>query len=342
RQTDSIHALGGQLDNISRLVVNLSLRVSLLQSQVSDRQSYLLLSLLLCVVLGTVVVANHLTGSSSSAPSLPTPPPLPPTPPLSPPPPSTTTTTTTGTTATCPEARAKSPVEELQQLLLPREQKEQGFPSVCDDELVARRSSCPLLRCDSVQQGAVKDPQDPRGDLCTNGRTVVAQKRRKASVPTESTTAPYVETPAPPGGLLLPPLTCNGALPWRPATHAVRTLRPAFMDYRSEGSSEGSSSHSDEPSFCGVAAGVCTRGLCQGPPPLPPATAAGAPPPPLLLQPRPPGSSPPAAAAAAAAAASTCLARPCRSCSDRESNPHTCCSLRPGARGDDEWRPATG
>ena len=39
RQTDSIRALGGQLENITELVLGLSLRVHLLQSQVTTPHS---------------------------------------------------------------------------------------------------------------------------------------------------------------------------------------------------------------------------------------------------------------------------------------------------------------
>ena len=61
---------------------------------------------------------------------------------------------------------------------------------------------------------------------------------------------------------------CNGAP--RTASDSNRLLHPALIkDSPSEGSSEGgSSSHSDDPSFCGITtiATACTR-LCDGLPP---------------------------------------------------------------------------
>ncbi|KAG7330579.1 hypothetical protein KOW79_006801 [Hemibagrus wyckioides] len=55
KQTESIQVLQRQLENVTQLVLNLSLQVSLLQREVSDRHSYLLLSvvlgLLICVVI---------------------------------------------------------------------------------------------------------------------------------------------------------------------------------------------------------------------------------------------------------------------------------------------------
>ncbi|XP_007555030.1 SUN domain-containing ossification factor isoform X2 [Poecilia formosa] len=59
RQTESIQLLQGQLENVTQLVLNLSVRVSQLQNEVSDRQSYLLLSLVLCVCLGILLCVNH-------------------------------------------------------------------------------------------------------------------------------------------------------------------------------------------------------------------------------------------------------------------------------------------
>ncbi|XP_068427286.1 SUN domain-containing ossification factor-like isoform X2 [Clinocottus analis] len=59
RQTESIQLLQGQLENLTQLVLNLSVRVSQLQDEVSDRQNYLLLSLALCLCLGLLMCANH-------------------------------------------------------------------------------------------------------------------------------------------------------------------------------------------------------------------------------------------------------------------------------------------
>ncbi|XP_053485766.1 SUN domain-containing ossification factor isoform X2 [Ictalurus furcatus] len=51
KQTESIQVLQRQLENVTQLVLNLSLQVSQLQREVSDRHSYLLL----CVVLGLLI-----------------------------------------------------------------------------------------------------------------------------------------------------------------------------------------------------------------------------------------------------------------------------------------------
>ncbi|KAL6491154.1 hypothetical protein MHYP_G00014990 [Metynnis hypsauchen] len=58
KQTESIQVLQGQLENMTQLVLNLSVRVSQLQREVSDRHSYLLLSLVLCFFLGLAVCIN--------------------------------------------------------------------------------------------------------------------------------------------------------------------------------------------------------------------------------------------------------------------------------------------
>ncbi|XP_057190424.1 SUN domain-containing ossification factor-like [Triplophysa rosa] len=59
KQTESIQTLHTQLENVTQLVLLLSVSVSQLQTQVSDRQSYILLCLVLCVVLGILICLNH-------------------------------------------------------------------------------------------------------------------------------------------------------------------------------------------------------------------------------------------------------------------------------------------
>ncbi|KAA0718441.1 SUN domain-containing ossification factor [Triplophysa tibetana] len=59
KQTESIQTLHTQLENVSRLVLLLSVSVSQLQTQVSDRQSYIVSCLVLCVVLGILICLNH-------------------------------------------------------------------------------------------------------------------------------------------------------------------------------------------------------------------------------------------------------------------------------------------
>nr|XP_060499520.1 SUN domain-containing ossification factor isoform X1 [Panthera onca] len=55
RQTEAIQLLQAQLTNMTQLVSNLSTTVAELQREVSDRQSYLVISLVLCVVLGLML-----------------------------------------------------------------------------------------------------------------------------------------------------------------------------------------------------------------------------------------------------------------------------------------------
>ncbi|KAF7654303.1 hypothetical protein LDENG_00071440 [Lucifuga dentata] len=76
RQTESIQSLQGHLQNVTQLVLNLSVQVGQLQTEVSDRQSYLLLSLMLCVFLGLLLCANHCGISTSPPKTEPEPPTL--------------------------------------------------------------------------------------------------------------------------------------------------------------------------------------------------------------------------------------------------------------------------
>ncbi|XP_055722292.1 SUN domain-containing ossification factor-like isoform X1 [Salvelinus fontinalis] len=69
RQTESIHSLQGQLEDVTQLVLNLSVRVSQLQSQVSDRQSYLLLCLVLCLILGLLLCVQQCHMTAMQPPS---------------------------------------------------------------------------------------------------------------------------------------------------------------------------------------------------------------------------------------------------------------------------------
>uniref|UniRef100_A0A2K6EW47 SUN domain containing ossification factor n=1 Tax=Propithecus coquereli TaxID=379532 RepID=A0A2K6EW47_PROCO len=55
RQTEAIQLLQAQLTNMTQLVSNLSATVAELKQEVSDRQSYLVISLILCVVLGLML-----------------------------------------------------------------------------------------------------------------------------------------------------------------------------------------------------------------------------------------------------------------------------------------------
>ncbi|XP_056149037.1 SUN domain-containing ossification factor-like isoform X2 [Lampris incognitus] len=152
RQTESIQSLQGQLENVTQLVLNLSIRVSQLQSEVSDRQSYLLLSLVLCLLLGLLLCANHCRMSTMSPAGEPEPP------------------TSKSYSYCCPERQFSS----------------------CDDLGLKRRASYPLLHSESLQLPTTEGPgalyteathsPDNRTKACTNPR-VETLKPSSHSVP---------------------------------------------------------------------------------------------------------------------------------------------------------------
>nr|XP_033816851.1 SUN domain-containing ossification factor isoform X2 [Geotrypetes seraphini] len=59
RQTEAIQLLQAQLINMTHLVSNLSASVTGLKQEVSDRQNYLVISLVLCIILGLMVCVQH-------------------------------------------------------------------------------------------------------------------------------------------------------------------------------------------------------------------------------------------------------------------------------------------
>nr|XP_008767880.2 SUN domain-containing ossification factor isoform X4 [Rattus norvegicus] len=64
RQTEAIHLLQAQLTNMTQIVSNLSATVAELKREVSDRQSYLVMSLVLCVVLGLMLCMQRCRNTS--------------------------------------------------------------------------------------------------------------------------------------------------------------------------------------------------------------------------------------------------------------------------------------
>ncbi|XP_045904947.1 SUN domain-containing ossification factor isoform X4 [Micropterus dolomieu] len=66
KQTDSIQVLQSQLENVTKLMLNLTATVSQLQREVSDRQSYLVVSLVLCLFLGLLLCLQCCRSSSPS------------------------------------------------------------------------------------------------------------------------------------------------------------------------------------------------------------------------------------------------------------------------------------
>ncbi|XP_070701935.1 SUN domain-containing ossification factor-like [Pempheris klunzingeri] len=224
RQTESIQLLQGQLENVTQLVLNLSVTVSQLQNEVSDRHNYLLLSLVLCMCLGLLLCANHCRISA-----------IPPTTEPEPPMPKSYT-------YCCPERQFSS----------------------CDETGLKRSASYPLIHSESFQLATTEGPDmlyaDETQSLCPANR----KRRRRKMKPAEK-----VET-LKPSFHAAPELSngavvCNGQpVTTNPTPFTKRLLQPMFRDSPSEGSSEGSS-HSDDPSFCGITA-ACTR-ICDGLPP---------------------------------------------------------------------------
>ncbi|KFO28497.1 SUN domain-containing ossification factor isoform X2 [Fukomys damarensis] len=64
RQTEAIQLLQAQLTNVTQLVSNLSATVAELKREVSDRQSYLVISLVLCIVLGLMLCMQRCRNTS--------------------------------------------------------------------------------------------------------------------------------------------------------------------------------------------------------------------------------------------------------------------------------------
>ncbi|XP_062962186.1 SUN domain-containing ossification factor isoform X2 [Cynocephalus volans] len=64
RQTEAIQLLQAQLTNMTHLVSNLSTTIAELKREVSDRQSYLVISLVLCVVLGLMLCMQRCRNTS--------------------------------------------------------------------------------------------------------------------------------------------------------------------------------------------------------------------------------------------------------------------------------------
>ncbi|NXI99565.1 SUCO factor, partial [Psophia crepitans] len=64
RQTEAIQLLQAQLTNMTQLVSNLSTTVVELKREVSDRQTYLVISLVLCVILGLVLCVQRCRSTS--------------------------------------------------------------------------------------------------------------------------------------------------------------------------------------------------------------------------------------------------------------------------------------
>uniref|UniRef100_A0A8C7H0D6 SUN domain-containing ossification factor n=2 Tax=Oncorhynchus kisutch TaxID=8019 RepID=A0A8C7H0D6_ONCKI len=218
RQTESIQSLQGQLEDITQLVLNLSVGVSQLQSQVSERQSYLLLCLVLCLFLGLLLCVQHSRMSAIDPPSTDPAPPIP-----------------KSYSYCCPERRFWE----------------------YEDMSLKRGMSYPLLHSGSFQVPTTEGPESPHtveplSFLPANKKKKRSKMKTVETLKCTALCAPLLAHGAP---------VCNSGTT-DPTPRMGRLSHHAFMDPPSGGSSE-SSSQSDEPSLCGLAATSCTR-LCDG------------------------------------------------------------------------------
>uniref|UniRef100_A0A3B3ZZN7 SUN domain-containing protein n=1 Tax=Periophthalmus magnuspinnatus TaxID=409849 RepID=A0A3B3ZZN7_9GOBI len=199
RQTESIQQLQGQLANVTRLVLNLSVQVSQLQSEVSDRESYLLLSLFMCLCLGLLLYVNRCRMSSTS----------------------------------CSEPDSRH--------------FDKSWSGKWHTPTFIQHSHC--HRTVSLMMAFCKP-------------LLFQRRRRKVkSLEKVETLKPSLHA-AEPVQIKGLDKTCNGGtLLVEPNPLAETILQPPFRDAVSEGSSEGSS-HSDDPSFCGITS-ACNR-ICDG------------------------------------------------------------------------------
>eukprot|EP00064_Thunnus_orientalis_P013008 superscaffoldBa00002063_g13045 len=194
------------------------------ESSVSDRQNYLVLSLVLCLCLGLLLFANRCRIST-----------LPPT------------------------TEPKPPIPKSYSYCCPERQL-----SSCDDTGLKRSASYPLIHTESFQLVTTEGPEMLHAEETQSLFPANRKKRRRKMKPIEK-----VETLTP--SFHAAPELCNGdvvcngvPVTTKPRALTKRLLQPIFRDSPSEGSSEGSS-HSDDPSFCGITT-ACTR-ICDGLPP---------------------------------------------------------------------------
>nr|XP_061786988.1 SUN domain-containing ossification factor-like [Nerophis lumbriciformis] len=205
RQTESIHLLQGQLENMTHMVVNLSVTLSQLQNQVCAREKYLVVCVLLAVCVTLLLCAKRCIAITPPAgPQLPT---------------------ATSYTYCCPDRH-----------LTP-----------CHDSALKRSASYPLIN--SSQSHTIKGVESLQAEESPANRK--KRRHKMKSIEEVETLTSCLAVPPPCYGAAL----CNGV----PATTV--TKRPSSRDCPSEASSE-TSSHSDDPSFCGITT-ACSR-ICHG------------------------------------------------------------------------------
>ncbi|XP_061588905.1 SUN domain-containing ossification factor-like isoform X2 [Cololabis saira] len=202
RQTESIQLLQGQLENVTQLVLNLSVRVSQLHSEVADRQNYLLLSLALCLCLGLLLCVNHcrITVPPASEPE--------------PPPPKSYT-------YCCPERQFTSCDETGLK-------RSASYPLIHSESFQLATTECPdTLLAEETQS------------LCPANRKR-RRRRVKPLDKVETLRASFQAAPKRCNGGVV--VCNGGPVVTRPGPLAQRFLQPVFRDSPSEGSSEGSHS----------------------------------------------------------------------------------------------------
>ncbi|XP_062260315.1 SUN domain-containing ossification factor-like isoform X1 [Platichthys flesus] len=131
--------------------------------------------------------------------------------------------------------------------------------SSCDETGLKRRASYPLIHSESFQLDSTEGPEMLHAEetLCQANR----KRRRRKMKPVEEveTLKPSIHAAS---ELSNGAVLCNGVpITTNPTPFSKRFLQPLFRDSLSEGSSEGSS-HSDDPSFCGITT-ACSR-ICDG------------------------------------------------------------------------------
>ncbi|CAB1317268.1 unnamed protein product, partial [Coregonus sp. 'balchen'] len=248
RQTESIQSLQVQLEVVTQLVLNLSVGVS-------ERQSYLLLCLVLCLFLGLLLCAQHCRMSAMEPPSTDPEPPIP-----------------KSYSYCCPERRFSEyedmslkrlvsyPLLHSGSFQLPTTEGKFTYDYVvCVCVCVVYSLVIPNSKYNCFMN--IISHRQPQQIKSLSPTLLPQQKKRSKMKAVETLKCTTLCAPLPANGAPV----CNGGAPrgtTDPTPRMGRLSHHAFMDPPSECSSE-SSSQSDEPSLCGLAATTCTR-LCDG------------------------------------------------------------------------------
>ncbi|XP_068808048.1 SUN domain-containing ossification factor isoform X3 [Struthio camelus] len=226
RQTDAIQLLQTQLTNMTQLVSNLSTTVAELKREVSDRQTYLVISLVLCVILGLVLCVQRCRNTSQFCEDY---------------------------LSKIPKSNHYPSPKRTLWVLFHR-----CFSSY-DDMNLKRRTSLPLVRSQSFQlSGKEVDPEDLY--IVEPLKFSPEKKKKRCKYKSEK-----IETIKPTAEPLHPIANgeIKGRKPFtnqRDFSNIGEVYHSSYKGPPSEGSSE-TSSQSEESYFCGISA--CTS-LCNG------------------------------------------------------------------------------